>query len=123
MSPASVNDPEPRLINSLINIEEALVLQNTQRDKAERRDGEVCSVPNLFSETMLHLIDQPDSLDRIVSGFSGQPDYDRVGWEPIVLVEDSCAIVDHFLPLARAERFHLQRHVFADKLCRPCLES
>src|SRR5437016_7719092 len=123
MSPASVDDPEPRLINCLINIEEALVLQNPKRDKAERCDGEVCSVSDLFSEPMLHLIDQSDGLDSVVSGLSRQPDNERIGWEPIVLVEDSCAVVDDFLPFARAEGFHLQRHVLSDQLGRACLKS
>src|SRR5947199_10701097 len=123
MSPASVDDPEPRLIYRFINIEEALVLQNAQRDKAEGRNGEVCSVSNLFSQPVLHLIDQPDGLDRVISSLSRQPDNERIGWEPVVLVEDSCAVVDYFLPFARAEGFHLQRQVFADELGRSCLES
>src|SRR5437867_10515173 len=123
MSPASVDDPEPRLIYRFINIEEALVLQNAQRDKAEGRNGEVCSVSNLFSQPVLHLIDQPDGLDRVISSLSRQPDNERIGWEPVVLVEDSCAVVDDFLPFARAEGFHLQRHVFADELSGAGLKS
>src|SRR6266571_1166894 len=109
MSPASVDDPEPRLINCFINVEEALVLQNAKRDKTEGRHSEVCSVSNLFSQPVLHLIDQPDS--------------ERIGWEPIVLVEDSRAVVDDFLPFARAEGFHLQRHVLPDQLSRACLKT
>src|SRR6266567_3165661 len=101
VSPASVDDPEPRLIYCFVDVEEALVLQNAQRDKAERRNSEVSSVSDLFSEPMLHLIDQPDGLNRIVRSLSGQSDDERVGWEPVVLVEDSCAVVDDFLPFAR----------------------
>ena len=123
MSPASVDDPEPRLINCFIDIEESFVLQNSQRDKAERRDSEMGSVSNLFSEPMFHLVDQSDGLDRVVSSLSRQPDNERVGWEPVVLVEDSCAVVDDFLPFARAEGFHLQRHVLSDQLSRACLKS
>src|SRR2546426_8811523 len=123
MSPASVNDPKPRLINCFIDIEESLVLQNAKRDKTEGRHSEVCSVSNLFSQPVLHLIDQPDGLDRVVSSLSRQPDNERVGWEPIVLVEDSRAVVDDFLPFARAEGFHLQRHVFANEFGGACLKS
>src|SRR5207249_5044987 len=123
MSPASVDDPEPRLINCFINVEEALVLQNAKRDKTEGRHSEVCSVSNLFSQPVFHLIDQPDGLDRVVSSLSRQPDNERVGWEPVVLVEDSCAVVDDFLPFARAEGFHLQRHVLPDQLSRACLKT
>src|SRR5713226_3958143 len=121
MSPASVDYPEPRLIYCLVDVEEGLVLQNTQRDKAEGRDGEVCSVSDLFSESMFHLIDQPDGLDRVVSGLSRQSYDEGVGWEPVVLVEDSCAVVDDFLPFAGAERFHLQGHIFADQFSGACL--
>src|SRR5437660_6597982 len=116
MSPASVDDPEPRLIYCFVDVEEALVLQNAQRDKAEGRHSEVGPVSNLFSEPVLHPIDQPDGLNCIVSGLSWQSYDERVGREPVVLVEDSCAVVYDFLPFARAERFHLQRHVFADEL-------
>src|SRR5947199_7219550 len=123
MSPASVDDPEPRLIYRFTNIEEALVLQNAQRDKAEGRHSEVCSVSNLFSQPVFHLIDQPDGLDRVISSLSRQSDNERVGWEPVVLVEDSRAVVDEFLPFARAEGFHLQRHVLSDQLSRACLKS
>src|SRR5207249_5458292 len=123
MSPASVDDPEPCFIYRFINIEEALVLQNAKRDKTEGRHSEVCSVSNLFSQPVFHLIDQPDGLDRVVSSLSRQPDNERVGWEPVVLVEDSCAVVDDFLPFARAEGFHLQRHVLSDQLSRACLKS
>src|SRR3989442_15266273 len=123
MSPASVDYPEPRLIYCLVDVEEGLVLQNTQRDKAEGSDSEVGPVCDLFSEPMLHTIDQPDGLDRVVSGLSRQSHYERVGWEPVVLVEDSCAVVDDFLPFARAEGFHLQRHVFADELSGAGLKS
>src|SRR2546425_777887 len=94
----SVDDPEPRLIYRFVDVEESLVLQNAQRDKAEGRDGEVCPVSNLFSQPVLHLIDQSDGLDRVVSSLSRQPDNERIGWEPIVLVEDSGAVVDDFLP-------------------------
>src|SRR5882762_4450757 len=111
MSPASVNDPEPRLINRFINIEEALVLQDAQRDKTERCYCEVCSVSDLFPEPMLHLVDQPDRLDRIISRLPRQSYDNRVSWEPVVLVENSRPVVDDLLPLARAEGFHLQRHV------------
>src|SRR5436309_16026046 len=123
MSPASVDDPEPRLINCFIDIEESFVLQNSQRDKAERRDSEMGSVSNLFSEPMVHLVDQSDGLDRVVSGLSRQSYDEGVGWEPVVLVEDSCAVVDDFLPFARAEGFHLQGHVFADELSGAGLKS
>src|SRR5205807_6513838 len=123
MSPASVDDPEPRLIYCFVDVEEALVLQNAQGDKAERRDGEVGPVSDLFSEPMLHSIDQPDGLDCIVSGLSRQSYDEGVGWEPVVLVEDSCSVVDDFLPFAGAEGFHLQRHVFADELGGACLKS
>src|SRR6267143_2564804 len=123
MSPASVDYPEPRLIYCFVDVEEGLVLQNTQRDKAEGRDGEVCSVSDLFSESMFHLIDQPDGLDLVVSGLSRQSHYERVSREPVVLVEDSCAVVNDLLPFARAERFHLQRHVFPNELSGACLKS
>src|SRR6266487_4438493 len=123
MSPASVDDPESRLINRFIDIEEALVLQNAQRHKAEWGHSEVGAVSDLLSEPMFHFIDQPDGLDRVVSGLSRQPDNERIGWEPIVLVEDSRAVVDDFLPFARAEGFHLQRHVLPDQLSRACLKT
>src|SRR5436309_8175286 len=123
MSPASVDDPEPRLINCFIDIEESFVLQNSQRDKAERRDSEMGSVSNLFSEPMFHLVNQSDGLDRVVSGLSRQSYDEGVGWEPVVLVEDSRAVVNDLLPFARAERFHLQRHVFADQLSGTCLKA
>src|SRR6266571_5838315 len=110
VSPASVDDPEPRLIYCFVDVEEALVLQNAQWDKAERRNSEVSSVSDLFSKSMFHLIDQPDRLNRIISSLSGQSDDERVCWEPVVLVEDSGPVVDDFLPFARTERFHLQRH-------------
>src|SRR5438094_8282941 len=114
MSPASVDDPEPRLVYRFINIEESLVLQNSQRDKAEGRDGEVCSVSDLFSEPVFHLVDQSDGLDRVVSGLSRQSYDEGVGWEPVVLVEDSRAVVNDLLPFSRAERCELQVHVLAD---------
>src|SRR6266702_5717428 len=123
MSPASVDDPEPRLIYCFVDVEEALVLQNAQWDKAERRDSEVCPVSDLFSEPVLHLIDQSDRLNRIISSLSGQSDDECVCWEPVVLVEDSRAVVDYFLPFARTEGFHLQRHVLANELSGTCLES
>src|SRR6266571_412951 len=94
---------------------------NAQRDKAERRDSEVCPVSDLFSEPMLHLIDQSNRLNRIVSGLSGQSYNEGVSWEPVVLVEDSCAVVDDLLPFARTEGFHLQRHVLPDQLSGACL--
>src|SRR3989442_1496279 len=123
MSPASVDDPEPRFIYCFVDVEEALVLQNTQRDEAERRHSEVGSVSDLFSEPMLHQIDQPDGLNCIVGGLSRQPHDEGVGWEPIVLIEDTCPIVDDFLPFARAEGFHLQRHILADELSGAGLKS
>src|SRR2546427_12974489 len=123
MSPASVDYPEPRLVYCFVDVEEALVLQNAQRDKAERRYSEVGPVPDLFSEPMLHLIDQSDRLNRIVSSLSWQSYDECVGGEPVVLVEDSGPVVDYFLPFARTERFHLQRHVFADQLGGACFES
>src|SRR3989442_6173432 len=123
MSPASVDYPEPRLVYCFVDVEEALVLQNAQRDKAERRDSEVGPVADLFSEPMLHTVDQPDGFDCVVGCLSWQSYDEGVGWEPVVLIEDSCTIVDDFLPLARAERFHLQRHVFADELSGAGLKS
>src|SRR5947208_16031932 len=98
MSPASVDDPEPRLIYRFIDIEESLVLQNAQRDKAEGRDGEVCCVSNLFSEPMFHLVDQSDGFDRVVSGLSRQSYDEGVVWAPVVVVEASVAVVDDLLP-------------------------
>src|SRR5438132_12541921 len=100
MSPASVDYPEPRLVYCFVDIEEALVLQNAQRDKAERRDSEVSPVSDLFSEPMLHTIDQPDGFDRVVGGLSWQSYDQGVGREPVVLVENACTIVDNFLPFA-----------------------
>src|SRR6266571_1149819 len=121
MSPASVDDPEPRLVYRFVDVEEALVLQNAQRDKAERRYSEVSSVSDLFSKPMLHLIDQSNCLNCIVSSLSWQSYDECVGGEPVVLVEDSCAVVDDFLPFAGAEGFHFQGHVFADELRGACL--
>src|SRR5947199_8845184 len=106
MSPASVDDPEPRLINCFIDIEESFVLQNSQRDKAERRDSEMGSVSNLFSEPMFHLVDQSDGLDRVVSSLSRHSDKELLGWEPLVLVEDSGPVLVDFLPFARLEGFN-----------------
>src|SRR2546425_106642 len=71
MSPASVDDPEPRLIYCFVDVEEALVLQNTQRDKAERSHSEVSPVSDLFSEPMLHTVDQPDGFDCVVVPWVG----------------------------------------------------
>src|SRR2546422_2355551 len=72
---------------------------------------------------MLHAIYQPDSLNRILRSLSRQPDDDRVGWEPVVLVEDPCPVIDDVLPLVRAERLHLQRHVLLDEFARSRLET
>src|SRR5207237_1054488 len=72
---------------------------------------------------MLHPIYQTDSLHRILRRLPRQPDDDRVSREPVVLVEYPRTIVDDILPLVRAERLHLQRHVLLNQLTRTRLQA
>src|SRR5437762_13986927 len=72
---------------------------------------------------MLHPIYKTDSLNRILRSLTRQPDDDRIGWEPVVLVENPRPVIDHILPLVRAERLHLQRHVLFDQLTRTRLKT
>src|SRR5437667_9862449 len=72
---------------------------------------------------MLHPIYQTDSLHCILRSLTRQPDDDRVGWEPVVLVEYPRPVIDHILPLVRAERVHLQRHVLLDQRTRTRLQT
>src|SRR5439155_26396683 len=64
-----------------------------------------------------------DSLHRILRRLTRQPDDDRVGREPVVLVEYPRPVIDHLLPSVRAERIHLQRHVLFDQLTRTRLKT
>src|SRR5438552_16037574 len=121
--PAPVYDPEACLIDLVVNIVESTLLQHTQRDEAERSHSEVCFDTDLLLQPMLHPIYQPDSLNRILRSLTRQPDDDRVGWEPVVLVEYPRPIIDHILPFVRAERFHLQRHALFDQLTRTSIET
>src|SRR3989475_2948942 len=72
---------------------------------------------------MLHPINQTDSLNRVLRRLPGQPNDDRVSREPVVLVENPRPIIDHILPLVRAERLHLQRHVLLDQRTRTRLQT
>src|SRR5438132_7187048 len=123
VSPATVDDPEACLVDLVVNIVEAALLQHSQRDEAERGHCEVCFDTDLLLQPMLHPIYQTNSLHRILRRLTRQPDDDRVGREPVVLVENPRPVIDHILPLVRAERFHLQRHVLFDQLTRTRLKT
>src|SRR5205807_9288505 len=123
VSPATVDDPEACLIDLVVNIVEAALLQHPQRDEAERGHCEVCFDTDLLLQPMLHPIYKTDSLNRILRSLTRQPDDDRVGREPVVLVEYPRPVIDHILPLIRTERLHLQRHVLLDQRTRTRLQT
>src|SRR5437667_4131415 len=121
--PAPVNDPETCLVDLVVNIVEAALLQHPQRDEAERGHREVCFDTDLLLQPMLHPIYKTDSLNRILRSLTRQPDDDRVSREPVVLVENPRPVIDHILPLVRAERLHLQGHVLLDQGTRTRLKT
>src|SRR5205823_8206355 len=118
-----IYDPEACLIDLVVNIVESTLLQHPQRDEAERGYCEVCFDTNLLLQPMLHPIYKTDSLHRVLRRLTRQPDDDRVGREPVVLVEYPRPVIDHILPFVRAERFHLQRHVLLDQRTRTRLQT
>src|SRR3989442_12566291 len=113
MSPASVDYPEPRLVYCFVDVEEALVLQNAQRDKAERRDSEVGPVSDLFSEPMLHTVDRNRPVDRPYGAWS--PKRDRKPGARHCHAPELCASArpDEDEPLHRSERLHIDAQVFS----------
>src|SRR2546422_3211581 len=123
MPPATVYDPEPCLIHLIINIVESALLQDPQWDEAERGHCEVCFDTDFLLQPVLHPIYETDSLHRVLRRLAGQPDYNGVGREPVVLVENPGPVVDHILPLVRAERLHLQRHILLDQRTRTRLQT
>src|SRR5207245_4878036 len=66
---------------------------------------------------------QTNSLHRILRRLTRQPDDDRGSREPVVLVENPRPVIDHILPLVRAERLHLQWHVLLDQGTRTRLKT
>src|SRR5207245_4131675 len=123
MPPATVYDPESCLIHLIVNIVESALLQDPQWDEAERSHCEVCFDTDFLLQPVLHPIYETDSLHRILGRLPRQPNDDGVGREPVVLVENPSPVVDHILPLVRAERLHLQRHVLLDQRTRTRLQT
>src|SRR2546425_8511336 len=71
--PAAVYDPEASLVNLVVNIVKALVLEHSQRDKAQRSHGKVSLASNLFWKPLLHKVEKPDRFDSVLSSFPRQP--------------------------------------------------
>src|SRR5437867_12758840 len=88
MPPASIDHPEPRLVNLVIDIVEAALLQNPERNEAERSHSKVRHVTNLLVEPMLHPVDQTYGLHCVLRSLTRQPDNNRIRREPVVLVEN-----------------------------------
>ena len=71
--PASVDDPETGLIDLVVDVVKALVLENSQRDEAQWSNSEVSLAANLSRKPFLHKVDESDGFNSILGGFSREP--------------------------------------------------